>query len=60
VRPGGTHEDAVDAAAWLNAHDAADLPEAEIGAPVGSCAPSPDTEDEPDQAGDDSIQAMRS
>ena len=60
VRPGGTHEDAVDAAAWLNDHDAADLPEAEIGAPVGSCAPSPDTDEEPDQTGDDSIQAAGS
>jgi murein DD-endopeptidase len=32
VRPGGTNAEAVDAAKWLNAHDAADLPEATIGA----------------------------
>jgi murein DD-endopeptidase len=32
VRPGGTHAEAVDAAKWLNDHDAADLPEATVGA----------------------------
>jgi murein DD-endopeptidase MepM/ murein hydrolase activator NlpD len=35
VRPGGTNGEAVDAAAWLNAHNAADLPEAAVGAPAG-------------------------
>lgn len=32
VRPGGTYAEAVDAAKWLNDHDAADLPEATAGA----------------------------
>ena len=32
VRPGGTNAEAVDAAKWLNDHDAADLPEATAGA----------------------------
>ncbi|MBX3086863.1 MAG: M23 family metallopeptidase [Cryobacterium sp.] len=32
VRPGGTSGEAVDAAKWLNDHDAADLPEATAGA----------------------------
>lgn len=32
VRPGGTNGEAVDAAKWLNDHDAADLPEATAGA----------------------------
>ncbi len=32
VRPGGTNAEAVDAAKWLNDHDAADLPEATVGA----------------------------
>ena len=35
VRPGGTNAEAVDAAAWLNDHDAADLPEASVGASAG-------------------------
>src|SRR5690625_5232905 len=39
VRPGGTHNEAIDPAPWLNAHDAADLPEAETSAP-GSCTAS--------------------
>lgn len=39
VRAGGTNAEAVDPATWLNDHDAADLPEAEIGPPHGSCAP---------------------
>ncbi|GAA1488244.1 M23 family metallopeptidase [Brachybacterium sacelli] len=39
VRPGGTNADAVDAAAWLNDHDAADLPEAETGDPANDCQP---------------------
>lgn len=34
VRPGGTNSAAVDPAAWLNDHDAADLPEATTG-PTG-------------------------
>jgi len=32
VRPGGTYAEAIDAAKWLNDHDAADLPEATAGA----------------------------
>ncbi len=32
ARPGGTNAEAVDAAKWLNDHDAADLPEATAGA----------------------------
>lgn len=39
VRPGGTNAHAVDAAVWLNDHGAADLPEGDVGAPGGSCAP---------------------
>lgn len=39
VRPGGTHGEAVDAAAWLNAHNAADLPEAAVGAPTSCDTP---------------------
>ena len=35
VREGGTDGDHVDPAAWLNSHDAADLPEAETGPPDG-------------------------
>ncbi|KLO63187.1 metalloendopeptidase [Dermacoccus sp. PE3] len=35
VRPGGTNGDAVDAAKWLNDHNAADLPEASLGSPDG-------------------------
>ncbi|GAA1553478.1 M23 family metallopeptidase [Brevibacterium picturae] len=38
VRPGGTDGEAIDPAAWLNSHDAADLPEPETGAPAG-CDP---------------------
>jgi hypothetical protein len=34
---GGTDGDYTDPAAWLNAHDAADLPEAETGPPSGDC-----------------------
>src|SRR5699024_8730488 len=33
VREGGTDGEHIDPAAWLNTHDAADLPEAETGAP---------------------------
>lgn len=35
VRPGGTNGEAVDAARWLNDHNAADLPEASVGSPNG-------------------------
>lgn len=38
VRHGGTNGEHTDPAAWLNAHDAADLPEPETGAPAG-CDP---------------------
>lgn len=38
VRQGGTDGEHTDPAAWLNAHDAADLPEPATGAPVG-CDP---------------------
>ncbi|QOS59549.1 M23 family metallopeptidase [Thermobifida fusca] len=37
VRSGGTNGEQTDPAAWLNAHDAADLPEPETGAPGGDC-----------------------
>ncbi|MBM9432819.1 M23 family metallopeptidase [Flaviflexus equikiangi] len=37
VRPGGTNGEQIDPAAWLNQHNAADLPEAEVGPPNG-CA----------------------
>ncbi|NLU83014.1 M23 family metallopeptidase [Rhodococcus sp. HNM0569] len=40
VRLGGTDGEHTDPAAWLNAHDAADLPEPETGAPDGDCDPS--------------------
>lgn len=58
VRPGGTNGEAVDAAAWLNAHNAADLPEATVGSPAG-CAPGGTTSEpvpldgDPDQMVDD-------
>ncbi|WP_294181277.1 M23 family metallopeptidase [uncultured Schumannella sp.] len=35
VRPGGTNGEAIDAAAWLNDHNAADLSEATAGSPNG-------------------------
>jgi murein DD-endopeptidase MepM/ murein hydrolase activator NlpD len=35
VRPGGTNGEQIDPAAWLNQHNAADLPEAEVGPPNG-------------------------
>ncbi|WP_336643739.1 M23 family metallopeptidase [Microbacterium sp. MMO-113] len=35
VRPGGTSGEAIDAAKWLNDHNAADLPEASVGSPNG-------------------------
>jgi len=50
VRQGGTDGDYIDPAAWLNDHDAADLPEAETGPPSGGCDPdtgSPGGEPEP-------------
>lgn len=37
VRSGGTNGEQTDPAAWLNAHDAADLPEPETGAPGDDC-----------------------
>ncbi|GGA16146.1 hypothetical protein GCM10011333_18980 [Sediminivirga luteola] len=37
VRLGGTNGEHTDPAAWLNAHNAADLPEPETGAPNGDC-----------------------
>lgn len=42
VRHGGTDGEHTDPAAWLNAHDAADLPEPETGAPAG-CDPDTST-----------------
>ncbi|WP_167131787.1 M23 family metallopeptidase [Paramicrobacterium chengjingii] len=45
VRPGGTNAEAIDAAKWLNDHNAADLPEA-TGDPSG-CDTSKNTADEP-------------
>ena len=39
VYDGGTGGEHTDPAAWLNAHDAADLPEAETGPPAGDCDP---------------------
>ncbi|GAA1486459.1 M23 family metallopeptidase [Brachybacterium fresconis] len=42
VRTGGTDGEHTDPAAWLNAHDAADLPEPETGAPAG-CDPGTST-----------------
>lgn len=42
VRTGGTDGEHTDPAAWLNAHDAADLPEPETGAPAG-CDPDTST-----------------
>lgn len=39
VRLGGTDGEHTDPAAWLNAHNAADLPEPETGAPGGDCDP---------------------
>lgn len=46
VRPGGTNAEAVDAAKWLNDHNAADLPEATAGNPNG-CDTSGTTPGEP-------------
>ena len=42
VRTGGTDGERTDPAAWLNAHDAADLPKPETGAPAG-CDPATST-----------------
>ncbi|MCJ2194796.1 M23 family metallopeptidase [Kaistella montana] len=39
VRLGGTNGEHTDPAVWLNAHNAADLPEPETGAPGGDCDP---------------------
>ena len=60
VRTGGTDGEHTDPAAWLNAHDAADLPEPETGAPAG-CDPDTSTpggqpdplDGEPDRLVDD-------
>lgn len=59
VRPGGTSGEAVDAAKWLNDHNAADLPEATVGSPTGcdasggtAGAPAP-LDGDPDQMVDD-------
>ncbi len=63
VRDGGTDGEYIDPAAWLNQHDAADLPEAETGPPGGDCdpetgsgpggEPDPFTGDNPDELVDD-------
>ncbi len=57
VRPGGTNSEAVDAAKWLNDHNAADLPEATVGSPNGCSggtagAPTP-LDGDPDRMVDD-------
>jgi murein DD-endopeptidase MepM/ murein hydrolase activator NlpD len=58
VRPGGTSGEALDAAKWLNDHNAADLPEATVGSPAGcdtsgtAGAPAP-LDGDPDQMVDD-------
>ena len=60
VRPGGTNGEQVDPAAWLNQHNAADLPEASVGPPDG-CGnstgtagdPAPFDDDDPDRLVDD-------
>jgi len=53
VRTGGTDGEHTDPAAWLNAHDAADLPEPETGAPAG-CDPDTSTPGgQPDPLDDD-------
>src|SRR5699024_11761305 len=45
-RDGGTDGEHIDPAAWLNTHDAADLPEAETGAPEQeNCDPDQDGSD---------------
>ena len=46
VRDGGTNGEFIDPAAWLNQHDAADLPEAEVGPPNG-CRSSTGTAGDP-------------
>ncbi|MGP5054435.1 peptidoglycan DD-metalloendopeptidase family protein [Brachybacterium paraconglomeratum] len=51
VRPGGTNNEAIDPAPWLNDHDAADLPEAETGAP-GSCTTTTGGDPDPFDSGD--------
>lgn len=61
VRDGGTDGEHIDPAAWLNSHDAADLPEAETGPPGGDCdsggapgrEPDPFTGENPDELVDD-------
>ena len=46
VRPGGTNGEQIDPAAWLNQHNAADLPEASAGPPNG-CGSSTGTAGDP-------------
>jgi len=46
VRDGGTNGEFIDPAAWLNQHDAADLPEAEVG-PPNRCGSSTGTAGDP-------------
>lgn len=60
VRDGGTNGEQIDPAAWLNQHDAADLPEAEVGPPNGCGSstgtagdPAPFDEDDPNRMVDD-------
>ncbi|UPW02908.1 M23 family metallopeptidase [Rhodococcus pyridinivorans] len=48
VRQGGTNGEHTDPAAWLNTHNAADLPEPETGAPDGDCDTSTSPGGEPD------------
>ena len=54
VRPGGTNGEAIDAAAWLNQHGAANLPEATSGSPAacraaGAAAPPTGVDGDPDR-----------
>lgn len=58
VRPGGTNGEAIDAAAWLNQHGAANLPAATSGSPAacraaGTAAPPIGVDGEPDRLVDD-------
>ena len=60
VRPGGTNGEQIDPAAWLNQHNAADLPEASVGSPNGCESstgtagdPAPFDSDDPNRMVDD-------
>jgi len=58
VRPGGTNGEAIDAAAWLNQHGAANLPEATSGSPnacraTGTAGPPTGVDGDPDRLVDD-------